>query len=259
LLVVVFASELYGCEISFKLLLASFLVTFSVYSLNIVTDKKEDSLNKPEKAPQKTSYILTLSIIAMLVSLAIGITSGLFTLLILSAPLIVGLVYSVRFSHALPRLKEVVGVKSLAVAFSWAITGAFLPVTLQPITVSKEVLVILFSYIFAQMLVNTIIFDMLDMRGDLALGITTVPVALGNIRTKQVLLVINGLLFVWIVYCLHSGVFAKFMPVLVFGVIYQLGEILLFFGKKAKRLHAELIVDGKWVPLVMLIKATIAS
>jgi 4-hydroxybenzoate polyprenyltransferase len=145
-----------------------------------------------------------------------------------------------------------VGVKSLSVAISWAITGAFLPVTLHPTSPSNEALV--FSYIFAQMLVNTIIFDVLDMKGDFASGIKTLPVALGKTRTKKLLLAINGLLCVWVLYCLLNGVFVNYLPTLIFGVLYELGEILLFFGKRAKRIYAQLMVDGKWVPLLMLIK-----
>jgi len=251
-LVIVFASFLYGTEISFKLLLAAFLATFSVYCLNMVTDKKEDAINRSENSPKNIHYYVVASSVAMFASLAIGITVSVEALLILVAPLIIGCLYSIQILKSMPRLKELVGVKSLVVAFSWAMTGAFLPVTIQLVPAYKEVLV--FFYLFAQILVNTIIFDALDVRGDRASGIVTVPVALGKKNTKKLLLMINGSLVVWLIYCLFIGVFANCILTLAVGVLYEFGIIWYFLRKDPLRLHAELMVDGEWLPLVVLMR-----
>jgi 4-hydroxybenzoate polyprenyltransferase len=72
------------------------------------------------------------------------------------------------------------------VALSWGITGAFLPATANSIPFYMEALV--FFYIFSQILVNTIIFDTLDVNEDRASGIKTVPLALGLKKTKMMLL-----------------------------------------------------------------------
>ena len=45
---IAFGFLLYNSTIVPSLLLAAFLVTFGVYGLNKVTDKAEDSINKPE-------------------------------------------------------------------------------------------------------------------------------------------------------------------------------------------------------------------
>ncbi len=250
--VFVFASFLYDTQISIPLAFASFLITFSVYSLNMATDAKEDAINRSDTAPKKTHYYLVPSIACMLVSLAIGITAGAYALIILVTPLLIGFIYSIKIAKAIPRLKEIVGVKSIVVALSWAITGAFLPATLQPIAFSKEALV--FFYVFAQILVNTIIFDALDVRGDHASGILTVPLALGWKNTKRLLLSINGLLVVWFSYCLATGVFMEYLPTLGFGVIYETLLIWYFFKTQRPRLYAELFVDGEWLPLVVLVR-----
>ncbi len=251
-LVFVFASFLYGIAISPLLALASFLITFSVYSLNMVTDCKEDAINRSQDTPKRAQYYLALSIVSLVISIAIGIADGPMTLLILLAPLIIGFAYSVKIAKPIPRLKEIVGVKSLIVALSWAITGAFLPATIQPIEFYKEILV--FLYIFAQILVNTIVFDALDVRGDHASGILTVPLALGKEKTKKLLLCINGLLAVWFSYCLATGVFLEYLPTLGFGVIYETVIIWYFFKTNRPRLHAEVFVDGEWLPLVLLMR-----
>jgi 4-hydroxybenzoate polyprenyltransferase len=251
-LVVVFACFLYGTEISFKLVLAAFLATFSVYCLNMVTDKKEDAINKSETAPKKTHYYVVASAVAMFVSMAIGISISFSALLILAAPLLIGCAYSIQITKSIPRLKEVVGVKSVVVALSWALTGALLPITIQSIPEYKEVLV--FFYLFAQILVNTIIFDALDIKGDLVSGITTVPIALGLKNTKKLLLIINGSLVIWLLCCLLTGVFVNLISTLVFGVVYEYGLIWYFLRRDRPRFHAELMVDGEWLPLVILMR-----
>jgi 4-hydroxybenzoate polyprenyltransferase len=251
-LVIVFACFLYGIEISSKVVLAAFLATFSVYCLNMVTDKREDVINRAETAPKKTNYCLVASAIAMFVSMAIGISISFSALLILAAPLMIGCAYSIQITKSIPRLKEVVGVKSVVVAFSWAITGALLPITIQSISTNKEVLV--FFYLFAQILVNTIIFDALDIRGDRVSGITTVPIALGLKNTKKLLLIINGSLVIWLLCCFFTGVFMNLISTLVFGVVYEFAIICYFLRRDRPRLHAELMVDGEWLPLVVLMR-----
>ena len=251
-LVVVFACFLYGIEISSKVVLAAFLATFSVYCLNMGTDKKEDVINRSETAPKKTHYYIVASAAAMFVSMAIGITISFSAFLILAAPLLIGCAYSIQITKSIPRLKEVVGVKSVVVAFSWALTGALLPITIQSTPAYKEVLV--FFYLFAQILVNTIICDALDIRGDRVSGITTIPIALGLKNTKKLLLIINGSLVVWLLCCLFTGVFMNQISTLVFGVVYEFGIIWYFLRRDRPRLQAELMVDGEWLPLVVLMR-----
>jgi 4-hydroxybenzoate polyprenyltransferase len=251
-LVFVFASLLYETEISYSLLTASFFITFSVYTLNMATDSKEDAINRSQTEPKKAKCYFVLSTMSMIVSITIGILNGVHALLILVTPLIIGFIYSIKIARSIPRLKEVVGVKSLVVALSWAITGAFLPTTMYAIPLYKEALV--FFYIFAQILVNTIIFDALDVKGDHASGIKTVPLALGLKKTKMLLLSINVSFVVWLLYCLFSGAFLEYLVTLGFGVAYETLIIFYFFRVKRPRLHAELLVDGEWMYLVFLLR-----
>jgi 4-hydroxybenzoate polyprenyltransferase len=250
--VFVFASLLYGTEISLSLLLASFLITFAVYSLNIVTDSKEDAINRAQTHPKRAKCYLVLSVLSMITSLTIGIIDNLSAFFVLMMPLLIGLIYSIRISKSFPRLKEIVGVKSIVVALSWGVTGAFLPATLYSIPIYK--LAMVFFYVFAQILVNTIIFDALDVKGDHASGIKTVPLALGLKKTRALLLGINASFVVWFVYCLFSGAFLEYIVTLAFGVVYETLIICYFLKANRPRLQAELLVDGEWVYLVFLMR-----
>ena len=251
-LVVVFASALYGIPVSFNVLLAAFLATFSVYCLNMVTDSKEDAINRSSGGSNRTLFFLVPSVASLIISLAIGLSIGVFALAILLAPLAIGFLYSVKLSKSIPRLKEVVGVKSLVVAFSWAITGTFLPMATGPVFTIKELMV--FIYIFAQILVNTIVFDVLDTKGDAASGIVTVPVALGRRKTRTLLFSINALLGIWLIFCSINGFFVNYLPALAFGVFYESAIIWYFLKKDRPKIRAELSVDGEWLPLVIFMK-----
>ncbi len=247
-LVVVFGYFLYRIEMSFFILLAAFLATYSVYGLNKATDKAEDVVNRPDVASKNPKYFVISSVVAMMFSLGIGAMEGPWVVAVLLTPLVVGMVYSVRISKRVPRIKEVLGAKSLSVAFSWAFTGSFLPAVMHPVLFEESVLV--FSYIFVSLLVNTVLFDVLDLRGDSVSGIKTIPFALGLSKTKKLLLGVHSCLVVWVVYCLLRGLFLNFMPALVFGVFYGYFFILYFLSNRRMRLRAELMVDGSWVPLI---------
>jgi len=249
-LVAVFSSSLYGIETRLPVLLASFLITFSIYNLNKATDKTEDSVNRPEIVPKGLFFYMIPSILATAGSLGMGILIGGWSVVVLVTPLIVGFVYSVKISRSMPRLKEVVGVKSILVAFSWAFTGSLLPATARP--VAFEMVTLIFAYIFIQLFVNTVLFDVVDMKGDMISGVRTIPLVLGLRRTREILTAVNTLLIPWFIYCLSKKIFLNYLPALGFGIIYGYAIIWAFSKESCIRFLLEVFVDGEWMPLVVL-------
>ena len=177
---------------------------------------------------------------------------GVKALLVMAPSFLASFVYSVKLSESIPRLKEVVGVKSVLVAFGWGLTGALLPTISQPADALKVVLA--FSYIFIQLLVNTILCDIPDMDGDMAAGVKTVPIVLGLDSTRKLLLAINSLMLPWLLYCFTQGLFLEYMPALSFGMLYGYLIIWAFSRKHSRRLLVEIAVDGEWIPLVAIMK-----
>ncbi len=251
-LILLFGYFLYGVPVQYVLLVAASLCVFAVYSLNKVTDKIEDSINRPETVSKSKKYYVVPSVVAIVLGLVLGVTVNLMAVLILMAPLVIGLLYSVKISGSLPRLKEVTGVKSLMVALSWSLYGAFLPLVLQPVGFDKVFWV--FAYVFIQVFVNTILFDFLDMKGDLASGTRTIPIKLGRNKTRWLLFASNSVLCLWLVSCGLNGLFLNFMPALGFGVLYTYVLIWNFSRDGVQRLQAELMVDGQWIPIVALMR-----
>ena len=234
------------------MLAASFLGVFSIYTLNKVTDKKEDSINRPDQSSKSTKRYLVISIVTMIISLSLGAIVSIFAFLILLTPTLVGILYSVRVSKSLPRLKEIVGAKSVLVAFSWSLYGAFLPLAQQG--AEWDCITLVFTYIFVQVIINTILFDFFDTRGDKDSGIRTIPIVFGPEKTKKMLLLVNTSLALMITIFGVDGDFLKVMPALFFGIVYGYFIIWHFLKGPINRLNAELMIDGSWLPLVALVK-----
>jgi len=249
-MVVVFGFFLYSSRIMPDLLLAAFLVTFGVYGLNKVTDKNEDSINRPETVPKNSGYYVLFSIASMLIGFLIGLLEGIIAFTVLFAPIIIGVIYSLRLSKSIPRLKEIIGVKSLAVATIWALTGSLLPNSI--LTAKRDASVVVFTYIFIRIFVGTILFDVLDKKGDLASGINTIPIRLGRYKTKKLLIFVNSFGMILLVYCLATGIFIQFLPALLFGVLYGYLAIWFFFKDNCKRFTAELMLDAEWLPIIII-------
>ncbi|MCX8150447.1 MAG: UbiA family prenyltransferase [Candidatus Bathyarchaeota archaeon] len=248
--VVVAGFLFYGENFDFLVLLAAFLATYSVYSLNKATDKVEDEINQTGLDTKSTKFFTWSAFTATTISLAIGLMISPSVVVVLLTPMLVGLVYSVKLSKNIPRIKEIPGVKSVSVALCWAFTGSILPAVTQPILWEKVFLV--FLYIFINILVNTILFDVLDMKGDLKSGVKTIPHLLGHRKTKRFLLSMNSSVFLWITYCVFRGYFLNYIPALLFGVFYVYFLLFYFLKNRQLRSRAGLMIDGEWIPITLL-------
>ena len=248
-MVVVYSSFLLGYGMNPDLLIAAFSVTMAVYSLNKVTDKFEDSINRPEIASKSPVGFLVVSAASMFAGLLIGISKGLIPLAVLVVPLAIGLIYSVKPSRSVPRIKDILGLKSLTVATNWALVGCLLPVSIYGSSFEEAIMV--FLYIFIRVFVGTILCDMPDERGDLMAGAETIPIKLGRNRTTRFLVIFNSLAVLWIVYCYTRGLFLQFTPALIFGVLYGYLAIW-YFSKYSHRLTGRLMLDSEWLPIVCI-------
>ena len=185
----------------------------------------------------------------MITGLLIGLLQGTVACIVLATPIIIGIIYSVKLSKTMPRLKEITGVKSIVVAISWGLTSCLLPGLLN---FDFEKISIFFIFVFIRVFIGTVLFDVLDKKGDEASGVETIPIRLGINKTKKLLIIVNSLPLFLLVYCALSGVFMQFLPALIFGVSYGFLSIWWFFSSKCSRLTAGLMLDGEWLPIVMI-------
>ncbi len=96
------------------------------------------------------------------------------------------------------------------------------------------------------MFINTALFDVRDVVGDTLNGVKTIPVVIGIKRTRQVLLILQSLLVVWLV--LFSELFNKYYIILSISMIYGYLYILYFCTTKDHgKMSWDVLVDGEWI------------
>jgi len=249
-LVIYFSSQLFNVDVNIRTLTISFLATYTVYNFNNFTDIDEDTINLQD-VPMTNKKIRVIStIISLVLCLFYSTLEGFNVLLIILYTFIASLLYSIRFFSSIPRLKDVVGIKSILVASSWALTGTFLPLTQN--TVHPDTVNFVYFYIFTQLLINTIICDIRDMKGDIIARVRTLPVILGIDTTKKFLFFLNSLMLSWLIRCFLLSYYTEYLPALFFGVLYSYFLIWSFSNEKRSRLTVELFVDGQWIPVILL-------
>ncbi|WP_281774270.1 UbiA family prenyltransferase [Methanobacterium formicicum] len=248
-----FSFSLYGAPLSYPLLMATFLVIYSVYGLNKITDTKEDQLNTPERSKIISSHLKLFkytTFSALILSLIIGILHSWKVLLVLIFPLIAGLIYSIKFHPRIPRLKDICGVKSFTVALSWTVGNTFLPVIGH--RVDFILMGLAFYFFFIKSFINTVLFDLLDRKGDKQSKTITIPVVMGKSRTIQLLLILNTTLILVIQLALAFKLLPVFIIPLIFCTIY--GYLYIFyFSRQENRLEMDILVDGEWILVAFII------
>ncbi|MDY6865241.1 MAG: UbiA family prenyltransferase [Halobacteriota archaeon] len=236
-------------------ILATFFVTFSIYSLNRITDKEEDAINMPERSAYiKDNELLVLILIIFSYGFAIvlGLWISILSMPILLVPLFSGIVYSVKIFSGV-RLKDIPVVKSIIVSLCWAIGAAFLP----PIDSGKSFIFIssVFYFFFLKSFINTVLFDVRDVEGDSKNGTRTIPILIGIPKTRLLLLILQSLLVLELIISLKLGFFLKYAPILLFSMFYGYSYILFFCNEgfwRKRKFSLDLIVDGEWIPIALL-------
>ena len=233
------------------------LVVFAVYNLNRRTDENEDAINHAERYAFTRDYAPLLSGAATgayAAALFLAALQGLESLLVATVPLVAGVVYSVPLVPArfgFRRLKEIPFMKSLVVAFSWAVPPALLPVCCTALPTGAATGIVAASFFFL-VFTNTVVFDIRDVEGDAAAGVRTIPTILG---ARKTLLLLTGLnISAGAVLVIAGGGLPGLCPVLlpVAGVVYAQGYLLYSRRPGMNKLLFELLADGQFIVLAGL-------
>lgn len=228
--------------------IAVFLAVFSVYSLNKLTDRKEDAINFPERLgflAGRTRLILVYSLMSYALSVLLIYGEKSMSIPVIFIPLLANSLYSCRLIPGLPRLKDIPFMKNLVVAFSWALVCVLIPAAYSGCSDAGVILIIYFMT--QKYLINTILYDIRDVAGDRENGIRTVPCLLGPKKTLLILLAINSTLLPLL--ALTEGTSRLLIGgMIVYGYVY-----ILHFSKKQSPLSLDLVVDGEWMLACILI------
>lgn len=205
-------AELLGAISTIKFVMVVFLITFGSYLFNKSTDITEDNINLPKEASFISSNRETIKISAGLLLFAGMVLSLLVDFFLLLAVLIppgLGILYSASFlpnSFRYRRLKEVPLLNTFSVAFGIP----FLIIATSFFVGGTDILtgLVLFLFLFLEVLIGTEIPNMEDIAGDKAAGVRTLPMIYGVDKTKKILHVVNTLALL----LFYSSIFIRLLP-----------------------------------------------
>jgi 4-hydroxybenzoate polyprenyltransferase len=249
------ASLFLGIAPSRWIYLAGFLVIYATYTLDRALGCEEDKINKKEL----TSARKDIALVLCLISLATG--SFLFfrenLLLVAFLPFIIGYIYSkgIHIGCISLKLKGNFGVKNITVCLTW---GAFISGVVQHWAGIQNASLFIFPFFAVKSFINTVIYDFRDVKGDAAAGIKTLPICLGDRKTRLLLQAMHNILHLWIAIAMLLN-FIKveatlLVPLWLAGIIYT-----RYYTRpspenesKIRKITRDVFVDGEFILAVFI-------
>lgn len=175
-----------GIAPNLLLVAASSLIIYATYTLDRSRDNKEDMINKRDLASANKKIGLVASGIAITIGLIVFFSKNLFYPPLF--PFIVGIIYShkIPFGNKKIRLKGGLGIKNLVIGITWGGTIGLVIASAGPVAASM----VIGLYFGMKLFINSTIFDLKDVKGDLAAGIRTLPASLGERKLRYLLFII---------------------------------------------------------------------
>lgn len=210
------------------------LVTFAVYANDRVADVEDDALTRPRQAAFVRSHrdrLYTLAALAYGLAVAISVLGGPLALALTLLPGAFWVVYAQEWIPAsvLPirRLKEVFLLNTAVVASAWAISLTFLPLAFADGAVTGTTVFVL-SYFFLRSFVDTEIPNILDVEGDRAIGVKTLPSVVGADTTRALMVGLDLLTAAVIAYGVRIDLVTGWAAAtLGVGIAYSVGVTCL--------------------------------
>jgi len=234
---------LIGMTPNVQICIAVFLITFSTYSLNKLTDMAEDSVNMPERINfigGRKRLILFSSLGAYLLSIPLVFLVAPLALPIVFVPLLANLLYSSRLLPGVPRFKDIPVMKNVFVAMSWAMVCTLLP-AVDVFKVPRMMVILVLCFMFVKVFINTSLYDVRDVEGDRKAGVKTIPVLMGTRKTTIIQLAINSTL-VMILPFLNGEVRSLVIAMILYGYL-----CIIYFRRRRNPLVLDLFADGEWM------------
>jgi 4-hydroxy-3-methylbut-2-enyl diphosphate reductase len=186
------AQYLQGVSISIlQLLMASFYV-FSVHTLNRFVDRDVSGLRgtfREEAYARHARVYVVAAFLSMLISLGLACMIGPVPWLMLAVVTLVGALYNMRIfprGWRFRRLRDLPGTKNFFMASAWALVIAVIPYVGWPLDVSAD-MVVAALFIFSVVFVRSSLSDLIEIQSDRLLGRETIPVVIGEARTRRLL------------------------------------------------------------------------
>lgn len=232
-----------GTTPNFLVCLAVFLFAFAIYTLDKVADMDKDAANLPERLNflkgrknLATGYAFT----AYSLAIAIVLLNMPLALPILIFPLAVNLIYGSKPISSLPRLKDLPFIKNFIVAITWALGTALLP-AMHSNYVSVITMACVFYFMLIKTFIDTVLYDIRDVKGDRESGVKTIPVLIGPRKTIAILLLLEITLLPSLEF-----IDIALRPLAMILVLFGFGYIV-YFRERRNPLILDFCVEGEWM------------
>ncbi|MGD9125563.1 MAG: 4-hydroxy-3-methylbut-2-enyl diphosphate reductase [Desulfarculaceae bacterium] len=190
------ASLLQDLPLNPTLLGVSLCYIYAMHILNQFLDTEAGQYNEPDRAQFLAKHKLFLigsGVVSSLAAIVLCALLGKIPFILVAVMSILGLLYSVpvvprglerRFG--INSLKDIPGSKTMSAALAWALIVALLPVVVyQKLEPWPTFLAFFFTGVMV--FVRCAWFDILDVQGDLIVGKETIPIVLGEAKTRRLL------------------------------------------------------------------------
>ncbi len=201
------------------------LIVYATYTLDRALDCKEDAINRCEitGADKKTGILACLA--AFLIGAVILLHDGI--LLAPFFPFIVGYAYThgFRVGSYTVKLKAGAGVKNAIIGLTW---GGTIALIVGQWCGSIVTVGVIFLFFGLKVFVTSCVNDFKDIKGDMAAGIRTLPVCLGEDLTKKVLILILFVMHGIVLYALLSNIIRDEWLVLLTGLVITVVFLFIY-------------------------------
>lgn len=174
----------------------AFLYIYAMRVFNRFLDKGAGTYNDPERAGfyiNHKVFLVSSGMAAIIAALFISYKIGLSILMAMAGLSSLGVIYSVplvplslRHLWRYTKIKDIPGSKSLVEALGWAAVIIILPL-LESFNMHWTNVLVVFFFVLAAAFVRAAFFDILEVQGDMIVGVETLPITLGEKRTLLLL------------------------------------------------------------------------
>ncbi|MGD0396453.1 MAG: UbiA family prenyltransferase [Nitrososphaerales archaeon] len=247
------AALVLGRTPTWDLLLMAYLFSYGAYMVNRTSDFDQDRVSHLDRTEYLEGRRRALPMVVA-VSFGLGYVLALLRNLALFAGLLVPVVLAVAYSVGskrmgralgMSRLKEGLFVKNLTVSLGWSL----IPILVGLYYVQLSLAVFAFCpFIFLRLMVNTIFFDVRDVKADAAYGIRTIPVSLGTVASLKLMDVVDFSSGAYLAVLVLSGVLPTFAGLLVVFTPYSFAY--RYFSQRSTKHEdslRDLAADGEYL------------
>jgi 4-hydroxybenzoate polyprenyltransferase len=220
-----------------------FLIAFCVYSLDKIVDLDKDVANMPKRRSflyGRRKLIISCSFAAYLVAIILTLLDKPLALPIVFIPFISNAFYGTKLCKGIPRLKDIPIMKNIIVALSWALVTTLLP-AMHLANPAALVVALVVYFMLTKTFIDTVLYDIRDIKGDRENGIRTMATLLEGRRTVIVLLAVNSSLLPWLAF-VDKAIWPLALVLILYGY-----ACILYFKERRNPLILDFFVEGEWI------------